>query len=400
MRNFGLYIPTRVVFGKDTHLQVGQLIKESGGHKVFVHYGGKSARESGLLDQVFDSLTEAGLSYVSLGGVRPNPRLSKVYEGIDLCKKEGVDFILAVGGGSVIDSSKAIGYGVADLEADVWEFYTHTREIRGCLPIGAVLTIAAAGSEMSDSSVITNEDGWLKRGCHSDLGRCRFAILNPRLTYTLPQYQTECGCVDILMHTMERYFVNIETMEIVDGMSEALMQTVIYNARILMSEPGNYNARAEIMWAGSLSHNGLMGCGTGGGDWACHQLAHELGGRYDVTHGAALAAIWGSWARYVYKANPERFAQFATNVFGIACDGMDFEKTALAGIEALEDFFRSIEMPTDLKELGLELSDSDIRELAFKCSYEDTRTIGVFRLNMKDMERIYQIANGNKSLLT
>lgn len=400
MRNFGLYIPTRVVFGKDTHLQVGELIKESGGHKVFVHYGGKSARESGLLDQVFDSLTEAGLSYVSLGGVRPNPRLSKVYEGIDLCKKEGVDFILAVGGGSVIDSSKAIGYGVADPEADVWEFYTHTREIRGCLPIGAVLTIAAAGSEMSDSSVITNEDGWLKRGCHSDLGRCRFAILNPRLTYTLPQYQTECGCVDILMHTMERYFVNIETMEIVDGMSEALMQTVIYNARILMSEPGNYNARAEIMWAGSLSHNGLMGCGTGGGDWACHQLAHELGGRYDVTHGAALAAIWGSWARYVYKANPERFAQFATNVFGIACDGMDFEKTALAGIEALEDFFRSIEMPTDLKELGLELSDSDIRELAFKCSYEDTRTIGVFRLNMKDMERIYQIANGNKSLLT
>lgn len=400
MRNFGLYIPTRVVFGKDTHLQVGQLIKESGGHKVFVHYGGKSARESGLLDQVFDSLTEAGLSYVSLGGVRPNPRLSKVYEGIDLCKKEGVDFILAVGGGSVIDSSKAIGYGVADPEADVWEFYTHTREIRGCLPIGAVLTIAAAGSEMSDSSVITNEDGWLKRGCHSDLGRCRFAILNPRLTYTLPQYQTECGCVDILMHTMERYFVNIETMEIVDGMSEALMQTVIYNARILMSEPGNYNARAEIMWAGSLSHNGLMGCGTGGGDWACHQLAHELGGRYDVTHGAALAAIWGSWARYVYKANPERFAQFATNVFGIACDGMDFERTALAGIEALEDFFRSIEMPTDLKELGLELSDSDIRELAFKCSYEDTRTIGVFRLNMKDMERIYQIANGNKSLLT
>lgn len=400
MRNFGLYIPTRVVFGKDTHLQVGELIKESGGHKVFVHYGGKSARESGLLDQVFDSLTEVGLSYVSLGGVRPNPRLSKVYEGIDLCKKEGVDFILAVGGGSVIDSSKAIGYGVADPEADVWEFYTHTREIRGCLPIGAVLTIAAAGSEMSDSSVITNEDGWLKRGCHSDLGRCRFAILNPRLTYTLPQYQTECGCVDILMHTMERYFVNIETMEIVDGMSEALMQTVIYNARILMSEPGNYNARAEIMWAGSLSHNGLMGCGTGGGDWACHQLAHELGGRYDVTHGAALAAIWGSWARYVYKANPERFAQFATNVFGIACDGMDFEKTALAGIEALEDFFRSIEMPTDLKELGLELSDSDIRELAFKCSYEDTRTIGVFRLNMKDMERIYQIANGNKSLLT
>ncbi|MCI9470350.1 MAG: iron-containing alcohol dehydrogenase [Lachnospiraceae bacterium] len=396
MRNFELYTPTRVVFGKDTHLQAGQLIKAAGGHKVLVHYGGKSAEESGLLEQVCKVLEEEGLSYISLGGVKPNPRLSKVYEGISLCKKEGVDFILAVGGGSVIDSSKAIGYGVANPDHDVWELYTRVRNAEGCLPIGAIVTIAAAGSETSDSSVITNEDGWLKRSCHSDAGRCRFAVLNPRLTYTLPQYQTESGCVDILMHTMERYFVNIETMEIVDGMSEALMQTVIYNARILMSEPGNYNARAEIMWAGSLSHNGLMGCGTGGGDWTCHQLAHELGGMFDVTHGAALAAIWGSWARYVYEANPERFAQFATNVFGISCDGMDFEKTALAGIEALEDFFRSIEMPTDLKGLGLDLTDEQIQELAFKCSYEDTRTIGAFRqLNRKDMEKIYHMANGN-----
>lgn len=399
MRNFGFYAPTRVVFGKDTHLQVGELIKECGGKKVLVHYGGKSAKDSGLLSQVYDSLREAGIDYVSLGGVKPNPRLSKVYEGIALCKKEEVDFILAVGGGSVIDSSKAIGHGAADPGGDVWEFYTRARKVKGCLPIGAIVTIAAAGSEMSDSSVITNEEGWLKRSCHSDASRCRFAVLNPRLTYTLPQYQTESGCVDILMHTMERYFVNIETMEIVDGMSEALMQTVIYNARILMSEPGNYNARAEIMWAGSLSHNGLMGCGTGGGDWACHQLAHELGGMFDVTHGAALSAIWGSWARYVYEANPERFAQFATNVFGISCDGMDFEKTALAGIEALEDFFRSIEMPTDLAGLGLCLDDGQIQELAFKCSYEDTRTIGMFRqLNRKDMEKIYHMANGDNSL--
>ena len=394
MRNFGFYAPTRVVFGKDTHLQVGELIKECGGKRVLVHYGGKSAEDSGLLDQVFSSLREAGIAYVTLGGVRPNPRLSKVYEGIALCRKEGVDFILAVGGGSVIDSSKAIGYGAADPAGDVWDFYTRARKAGDCLPIGA-----AAGSARSDSSGITNEDGWLKRSCHSDAGRCRFAVLNPRLTYTLPQYQTESGCVDILMHTMERYFVNIETMEIVDGMSEALMQTVIYNARILMTEPGNYNARAEIMWAGSLSHNGLMGCGTGGGDWACHQLAHELGGMFDVTHGAALAAIWGSWARYVYEVNPERFAQFATNVFGISCDGMDFEKTALSGIEALEDFFRSIKMPTDLGGLGLHLDDGQIQELAFKCSYEDTRTIGMFRqLNRKDMEKIYHIANGDSSL--
>lgn len=394
MRNFELHIPTRVVFGKDTHLQAGQLIKEQNVKKVLVHYGGQSAKRSGLLDQVFHSLEEEKIDYTTLGGVVPNPRLSKVYEGIELCREEGVDFILAVGGGSVIDSAKAIGYGVANPDFDVWELYQKTKTAQGCLPLGAIVTIAAAGSETSDSSVITNENGWLKRGCHSDTGRCRFAILNPCLTYTLPQYQTESGCVDILMHTIERYFVNLETMELVDGMSEVLMQTVIYNARILMKEPDNYNARAEVMWAGSLSHNGLMGCGTGGGDWACHQLEHELSGMFDVAHGAGLAALWGSWARYVYETNPERFAQFATNVFGIPCDGTDFEKTALTGIEAMEDFFRSIQMPTNLKELGLELDDRQILELAFKCSHEDTRTIGMFKqLNRKDMEKIYQLAN-------
>ena len=399
MRNFELYTPTRVVFGKDAHLRAGSLIQELRCKKVLVHYGGKSAQKSGLLDEVSASLKEAGVDYIALGGVVPNPRLSKVYEGIDLCRREGVDFILAVGGGSVIDSAKAIGYGVANPDVNVWDFYVKTQNPQKCLPIGSIVTIAAAGSETSDSSVITNENGWLKRGCHSNAGRCKFAILNPRLTYSLPQYQTESGCVDILMHTMERYFVNIETMELMDGMSEALMQTVIYNARILMTEPGNYNARAEVMWAGSLSHNGLMGCGAGGGDWACHQLEHELSGMFDVTHGAGLAAIWGSWARYVYDANPERFAQFATNVFGISCDGMDFEKTALAGIEAMEDFFRSIQMPTNLKELGLTLDDRQIQELAFKCSHEDTRTIGSFKhLNLKDMEKIYQIANGTAAI--
>lgn len=394
MRGFELYTPTKVVFGKDTHLQVGQLIKEQHCKKVLVHYGSQSAEKSGLLNEVFAALEKEEISYTVLGGVVPNPRLSKVYEGIDLCRKEGVDFILAVGGGSVIDSGKAIAYGVANPEFDVWELYTKSKTAHDCLPLGTILTIAAAGSETSNSSVITNEEGWLKRGYKNDICRCRFAILNPRLTYTLPQYQTESGCVDILMHTMERYFVNLETMEIVDGMSEALLQTVIYNARILMKEPGNYNARAEIMWAGSLSHNGLLGCGTGGGDWACHQLEHELSGMFDVAHGAGLAALWGSWARYVYQANPERFAQFATNVFGIPCDGMDFDKTALAGIEAMEDFFRSIEMPTNLKELGLTLTDRQIQILAFKCSYEDTRTIGMFKqLNRKDMEKIYHIAN-------
>ena len=393
MRSFEYFAPTKVIFGKDSHLQIGDILKKENCHKVLIHYGGKSAVASGLIDEVSGCLTDAGIDFVTLGGVVPNPRLSKVREGIELCKKENVDFILAVGGGSVIDSAKAIGYGVANPWTDVWNFYLKTEVPTACLPIGVIPTIAASGSEMSNSSVITNEDGWLKRGAAKcDLCRPKFALMNPKLTYSLPQYQTESGCVDILMHTMERYFVNIETLEITDSISESLIQTVIYNARILMREPDNYTARAEIMWAGSLSHNGLTGCGTGGGDWACHQLEHELGGLYDVTHGAGLAAIWGSWARYVYDVNPERFAQFATNVFDIPC-GLDFEKTALAGIEAMEDFFRSIKMPVSLHELGLDLDDQQIHELAFKCSYEDTRTIGVFKqLNMKDMEKIYTLA--------
>lgn len=390
MRNFEYYTPTKIIFGKETHLQVGALLKKHGCRKVLIHYGGNSAVKSGLLDEVRHCLEEEGISYVTLGGVVPNPRLSKVREGIELCRRENVDFILAVGGGSVIDSSKAIGYGVTTPQTDVWDFFLKKATPAACLPIGVILTIAASGSEMSNSCVITNENGWLKRGCQkTDLCRPQFAILNPRLTYTLPQYQTESGCVDILMHTMERYFVNIETMEITDSISEALMQTVIYNARILMKEPDNYTARAEIMWAGSLSHNGLTGCGTAGGDWACHQLEHELGGMFDVAHGAGLAALWGSWARYVYQENPERFAQFATNVFHVPC-GTDFEKTALAGIEAMEDFFRSVKMPTSLAELGISPTDEQIHELAFKCSFEDTRTIGVFKqLNMKDMEKIF-----------
>ena len=393
MRGFEYYTPTKIYFGKDTHYKAGSIIKAGNYKKILVHFGGSSAIKSGLLDEVCRTLKEEGLEYVLLGGVVPNPRLSKVREGIALCRKENVDFILAVGGGSVIDSAKAIGYGVANPETDVWEFFLKKAVPRDCLPIGVILTIAASGSEMSGSCVITNENGWLKRGCsRSDLCRPKFAILNPRLTYTLPQYQTESGCVDILMHTMERYFVNIETMEITDSLSEALMQTVIYNARILMKEPGNYNARAEVMWAGSLSHNGLMECGSAGGDWACHQMEHELGGMFDVAHGAGLSAIWGSWARYVYQQNPERFAQFATNVFDIPYHG-DAEKTALAGIEAMEDFFRSVEMPTNLTELGITLTDQDIRELAFKCSFGDTRTIGaIMQLNLKDIEKIYQMA--------
>ena len=391
MLNFEYYTPTRVVFGKNTEDQVGRLVKEQNCKKVLVHYGSQSAVKSGLLDRIYASLKEASIEYVSLGGVVPNPRISKAREGIELCRKEGVDFILAVGGGSVIDSAKAIGYGVA-CGGDVWDFYSKKRIPTGCLPIGCVLTIAAAGSEMSNSSVLTNEEGWLKRGCNNDLCRCRFAVMNPELTYTLPKYQTASGCVDILMHTMERYFNNNQSMDVTDHLCEALMRTVMMNGRILMQSPENYDARAEIMWAGSLSHNGLMGCGTDGGDWSCHQLEHELGGMFDVAHGAGLAAVWGSWARYVMDANVERFAQFACNVFEIPC-GSDLKEAALKGIEAMEQFYRYMEMPTSVSDLGITLTDEQIETLSYKCSFENTRTIGVVKkLNMEDMANIYRMA--------
>ena len=391
MLNFEYYTPTKVVFGKDTEKQAGELVKAFGGTKVLVHFGGQSAKKSGLLDRICNSLEEAGLSYVTLGGVVPNPHLSKVYEGIELCKKEGVDFILAVGGGSVIDSGKAIGYGVAN-EGDVWDFYAKKRTAKACLPIGAVLTIAAAGSEMSKSSVITNEDGWLKRGYNDDVSRCKFAVMNPELTYTLPAYQTASGCVDILMHTMERYFTKAENTMLTDSVAEGLMRTVIYNAKVLAEDPENYDARAQVMWAGSLSHNGLTGCGTEG-DWASHQLEHELGGMFDVAHGAGLAAVWGSWARYVYKEKPARFAQFAANVFNIPWNSSNLEQMALDGIQAMEAFYRSIHMPTSLAELGVNPTEEQIQELAKKCSFMGKRTVGTFKvLQIPDMEAIYRMA--------
>lgn len=391
MLNFEYYTPTKVVFGKDTEKQAGELVKAFGGTKVLVHFGGQSAKKSGLLDRICNSLEEAGLSYVTLGGVVPNPHLSKVYEGIELCKKEGVDFILAVGGGSVIDSGKAIGYGVAN-EGDVWDFYAKKRTAKACLPIGAVLTIAAAGSEMSNSSVITNEDGWLKRGYNDDVCRCKFAVMNPELTYTLPAYQTASGCVDILMHTMERYFTKAENTMLTDSVAEGLMRTVIYNAKVLAEDPENYDARAQVMWAGSLSHNGLTGCGTEG-DWASHQLEHELGGMFDVAHGAGLAAVWGSWARYVYKEKPARFAQFAANVFNIPWNSSNLEQMALDGIQAMEAFYRSIHMPTSLAELGVNPTEEQIQELAKKCSFMGKRTVGTFKvLQIPDMEAIYRMA--------
>ena len=366
MFGFQYYTPTQVVFGRGTESKVAELIRTYGGTKVLIHYGGGSVVRSGLLKKVTDTLDAAGIAYVTLGGAVPNPRLGLVYQGIELCRKEGVDFLLAVGGGSAIDSAKAIGYGMAN-EGDVWDFYDYKRKATGCLPLGVILTIAATGSEMSDSSVITKEEGLVKRGYSSDYGRPKFAIMNPELTMSLPYYQTACGCTDILMHTLERYFTNGGNMEITDALAEGLLRTVMKNAEILARDPQNYDARAEVMWAGSLSHNGLTGCGNDGGDWMTHKLEHELGGLYDVAHGAGLAALWGSWAQYVCGDCLPRFRQFAVNVMGIAPEGTD-EEIALKGIEALEDFFRRIHMPTNLRELGVNATEEDLATMAHKCA--------------------------------
>lgn len=391
MFNFNYYAPTKVVFGKGSEKEVGSLVKAQGCKKVLIHYGSGSVKRSGLLDRIKASLDEAEIASTELGGVVPNPRLSLVYEGIELCRREGVDFILAVGGGSVIDSSKAIGYGVAN-EGDVWELYEHVRKANACLPIGAVLTIAAAGSEMSNSSVITKEDGMDKRSYNDDIARPRFAIMNPELTTTLPDYQTACGCTDILMHTMERYFTSGGNMELTDSIAEALMRTVITNAKVLCEDPNNYDARAEVMWASSLSHNGLTGCGNDGGDFATHMLEHELGGMFDVAHGAGLAAIWGSWARYVYKDCLSRFCRFAVNVMQVEDRGTE-EEIALKGIEAMEDFYRQIHMPTNLKELGLDPTPEQMKTMAHKCIIACGGKKGSAKvLFEEDMLQIYEMA--------
>lgn len=392
MFDFKYFTPTKVLFGKNTEDKVADLIQEFGGKKVLIHYGGGSVIRSGLMQKVTDKLDAAGIAYVKLGGAVPNPRLSLVYEGIELCKKEGLDFILALGGGSAIDSAKAIGYGVMN-DGDVWDLYDYKKQAKACMPLGVILTLAATGSEMSDSSVITKEEGLVKRGYSSDFCRPRFAILNPELTMTLPDYQTACGCTDIMMHTMERYFTNGGNMELTDSMAEALLRTVKSNALILAKDPKNYDARAEVMWAGSLSHNGLTGCGNDGGDWMTHKLEHELGGLYDVAHGAGLAAIWGSWARYVYKNCLPRFKRYAINVMGISASAGTDEEIALKGIEAMEDFYREIKMPTNLRELGVNATDDDLKLMAHKCAVGVNGGKGSARfLKEEDMLEIYKMS--------
>ena len=394
MNNFTYYTPTQIVFGKDTENQVGSLVKAQNCKKVLVHFGGQSAKKSGLLERIFNSLKTEGIDYISLGGVQPNPHLSLVEEGIALSKKENVDFILAAGGGSVIDSAKAIGYGLYN-DFPVWDIYSRKNTPKGCIPIGAVLTFAAAGSEMSDSSVITNEKTGEKRGFSSNLCRCKFAIMNPELTYSLSEWQSMSGATDIIMHTLERWFMpcNAENSELVDYIAAGLIKTVMKNAPILLNEPDNYNARAEIMWASSLSHNGLTGP-FGNGDWATHQIEHELGGMFDVTHGAGLAAVWATWARFVYKDNVKRFCQMGDQILSLTrTAGETDENYALRSIATMESFFKSLNMPINLEQLKLNLTDEQCEKLAEGCTWYGKRTVGqVKKLGKAELIQIYKNA--------
>ena len=392
MKDFSFYAPTEVEFGQASEEKVAELVTKYGGTRVLVHYGGQSAIRSGLLDKVCGQLQSAGIYFEQLGGVVPNPRLSKVHEGIALCRQSRLDFILAIGGGSVIDSAKAIGYGVL-YDGEVWDFYLGKASATQCMPVGVVLTIPAAGSEMSEASVITNEDGGIKLGYSNNICRPKFAIMNPCRTFTLPPYQTAAGVTDIMMHTMERYFNPDCDMTITDELAEALMRTMQQCVKDVLKNPEDYRQRAQIMWAGSLAHNDVTG-NRNNGDWATHNIEHELSGLFDVTHGAGLAAIWPSWARYVYRQNVSRFVRFAVNVMGVQNDFTDPEGTALRGIEAMEVFYHQIGMPINIHELiGRDITDEEITIMTRKCTRNDTMPQGRFmRLHAADVAAIYRMA--------
>jgi len=388
MNNFTFYSPTYFVFGKNTENEAGQYVKRFGGTKVLIHFGGGSVVRSGLLDRVKASLDKEEIKYVELGGVMPNPRSGLVYEGIDLCKKEGVDFILAVGGGSAIDSAKAIAAGVK-YEGNFWDFYEGKR-VEDALKVGTVLTIAAAGSEGSGDSVITLEDGMLKRGAGGEALRPVFSILNPELTQTLPAYQTGAGSADIMAHVFERYFTNTKEVEITDRLCEAVLQTMVKEVPRVIADPNNYEARANIMWAGMVAHNNLVGVGRDQ-DWASHGIEHELSALYDVAHGAGLAVIFPAWMTYVMKQDVNRFAQLAVRLWGCSMNVANPEETALEGIKRLKQFFTSIGMPINFKELGAK--EEDIPKMVEKIGLGEDGTMGGFvKLKATDVEKIYRLA--------
>lgn len=394
MKNFVYLAPTKMIFGRDTQHKVGEVIKEYGFKKILLHYGKESIKKIGLYDEVVNSLKQADINYVELGGVEPNPKLSLVEEGVKLCKENNVELILAVGGGSVIDSAKLIAIGaLTDIEP--WKFSIKEAVPKKALPVGTILTISAAGSEMSNSCVITNEDGWFKRAFVSDFNRPLFSICNPCLTFTVSPYQTACGIVDIMMHTIERYFTTSEPVMITDELATGLLRTVIAAGKKAIKNPEDYDARANLMWAGSVSHNGLTAAGT---DFMmiCHQFEHELSGRFDcVAHGAGLAVLFPAWAKYIYKYNVKRFTDFAVKVWNVEKNFGTDEEIALEGIKRCEDFFKSINMPITLSELGINVTDEDIEVMSDKCINYGKRTLPDYiELTKKEIVDIFKLAKG------
>ncbi len=390
MNNFKFYSPTYFVFGKDTEKQVGEYVHKFGGSRVLIHYGGGSVVKSGLLERVKSALDDDGIYYVTLGGVKPNPTSGLVYKGIELCRKEKIDFVLAVGGGSVIDSSKAIALGTL-YEGDFWDFYEDKSRIANAtaLPVGTILTIAAAGSEGSSDSVITKEEGMLKRATGGDCLRPKFSILNPALTQTLPAYQTACGATDIMAHVFERYFTNTENVETTDRICEALLMAMIHETPKVIKTPDDYEARANIMWAGMVAHNDICGVGREQ-DWNSHWLEHEISALTDCAHGAGLAVIMPAWMEYVYRHDIMRFCKVAVRVWGCPMDFDNPESTAKAGIAAFRAFLKSIGMPTTMQELGAD--EKDIPYLVKTLGLNGGKTGGFVHLDEKDAENIYKLA--------
>lgn len=388
MENFTFVSPTRIIFGRNTEETVGGQVKKYS-KKILFCYGGGSIKKSGLYDRIVKSLKENGIEFIELSGIKPNPRLSTVRVGIKICRENDINFVLAAGGGSVLDTAKAVAVGVP-YSGDVWDFYLGKAEVKAALPVGAILTIPATGSEASNSSVITNEDGWFKKGINTDLIRPVFAIMNPKLTFTLPPYQTACGAADIMAHVMERYFTNTQHVDLTDRLCEGTLKTIINNAPLALENPRNYDARAEMMWASTIAHNGVLGTGRET-DWASHKMEHELSGIYDIAHGAGLSIIFPAWMKYVYKHNIKRFVQFAVRVWDVDLSFDSEEEIALEGIKRMTEFFKKMGLPVKLSEINI--PDDRFEEMADKCTSSDTKLIGGFvKLKKSDIINIYKLA--------
>ncbi len=392
MQNFVYYAPTEIIFGKNTEKETGKIVKKWGASRVLLVYGGGSVKRSGLLQQIQQNLDAEGIYWEELSGVKPNPRLSLAEKGVKQALSMKADFILAIGGGSVIDTAKGIAHGTANPELKLWDIWTEKVDLKKSMPVGVVLTISAAGSEMSDSAVLTDERSRKKLGFSTPLNRVKFAIMNPELTYTLPLYQITCGIVDIMMHTLDRYFTHSKGNETTDEIAEALLRTVIRNGKKAFANPQDYDSVSELMWCSSLSHNGITGLGAEE-DFATHQIGHELSAKYDVAHGASLSAIWQSWAEYVYTEDASRFARYARHVWGISEEN-DI-KAARKGIEATAAYFHYLGMPTSIGELetGI-LSENELLEMAKNATGSNTFTIAKFKkLYQQDVLEILKMAN-------